>query len=433
MRVLKRSLLPVLLVGALTLPVLHADAAPTFNAPVVVTGKEVSEPGIDIAADGTIYVNGPGGVALNSGGPGPSFLFRSTNGGASFVETSNATRLAGPGGGDSDLVVTPSGHLAWTDLWLGSSSVASDPIGKGDAWITSPFQGVVAQDRQWLASTRNVVNGVPIDVVYYVTHQLEAGLVVSKSFDGGVTYPVHSLAASPVDQGLCLCFPGNLIAEGGNGPLDNGIAGTVEDKVGVIYPTGSGGNGIGFAKSVDGGATWTHKTVAAQTSADRLGVFPVVANAGGNNLVAVWYENGKIALSRSANWGDTWGGIQFVSGSESAMMPWVDARGSKVAVAYYGRVGSDWYVRYTESVDGGATFTAPVSADSTRVKHANPCLDGTGCDGDRELGDFLQVVIDAAGKSHVVYVRSFETDVILGVGGNGFLWTNTEVRYVKQS
>jgi hypothetical protein len=431
-------LLPTLLAAAVAVPMLHADAVPAFGSPVLVTSKDMSEPGIDIAPDGTIYVNAPGGIVLNGTGPGPSFLFRSTNGGTSFVETSNLTRLAGPGGGDSDLVVTPSGHLAWTDLWLGSSSVASDPIGQGDVWVTNPFQGVAAQDRQWLASTRNVVDGLPTDIVYHVTHQIEGGLVVSKSFDGGVTYPVNNLAASPVDQGYCLCFPGNMIAESGNGPLDNGVAGTLEDKVGLIYPTGGGGptgslQGVGFAKSVDGGLTWTHSAVATPSSASRQGVFPVVANAGGNNLVAVWYENGKVALSRSTNWGDTWSAATYVSGSDSAVLPWVDARNGKVAVAYYGKVGSDWFVRYTESTDGGATFSSPVSADSARVKHNNPCLQGLDCNGDRELGDFLQVAIDGAGKANIVYVHSYETSTVVGVAGNGLLFNNTELRYVKQS
>lgn len=422
-RLAKRSLVPVGLLAALALP--HgpaASAVPTFNAPVVVSGIEASEPGIDIAPDGTLYVNAPGGIVVNSEGAGPSYLWRSTTGGASWTLTSNATRLAGPGGGDSDLVVLPdSQHLAWTDLWLGSATVASDPVDKGDTWVTNPLEGVVGQDRQWLAAT----NG---NVVYHVTNQLPAGLVVSKSLTGGAVYTQHTVAASVVDRGNCICSPGNIIAESGTQPAG------LDDKVGVIYATsGSGGEGIGFAKSTDGGLTWARKTVVAPASGkNRQGIFPVVANAGGNVLAAVWYENGKVAFSKSTNWGDSWGAVTYVSGSDPSLMPWVDAKGSKIAVAYYGKVGSDWFVRYTESTDTGTTWSAPVSADATRVKHNTPCIDGTGCGGDRELGDFLQVAIDANGKSNIAYVHSYETDRFVGVIV-GFLFTDTEIRYVRQS
>lgn len=431
-RLMKRALVPAGVAAAVLVPNLHAQAVPTFGSPVVVTSKDVSEPGIDIAPDGTIYVNGPSGILIGSAGPGPSSLFRSTNGGASFVETSNLTRLDGPGGGDSDLAVAPdNGHLAWTDLWLGSSSVASDPVDKGDTWVTNPVQGVVVQDRQWVAAT----NG---GVVYHVTHQIEGGLVVSKSFDGGTTYPLHSLVATPVDQGYCLCFPGNLIAQPGDGPLDNGVAGFTDDKVGLIYPIGGGGptgslQGVGFASSMDGGLTWSHSVVATPANVNRTGMFPVVASAGGSNLVATWYENGKVAFAKSANWGGTWGPISYVSGSDSAVMPWVAASPTKVAIAYYGKVGSDWFLRYVESTDGGTTFSSPVSADTTKVKHNNPCLEGVNCNGDRELGDFLQVALDANGKANIAYVHSYETSTVLGVAGNGLLFNNTEVRYVKQS
>ena len=36
-------------------------------------------------------------------------------------------------------------------------------------------------------------------VVYHVTHQIPLGLVVSKSVDGGVTYPLSNVAATPLD------------------------------------------------------------------------------------------------------------------------------------------------------------------------------------------------------------------------------------------
>ncbi|TMK72938.1 MAG: hypothetical protein E6G49_06135, partial [Actinobacteria bacterium] len=55
-------------------PVSHAAS---FGSPVVVTGDDLGEPGIDVANDGTIYVNAPTGLLSNLPGS-PSAVFRST-------------------------------------------------------------------------------------------------------------------------------------------------------------------------------------------------------------------------------------------------------------------------------------------------------------------------------------------------------------------
>ena len=60
------------------------SARASFGSPVVVTGADLGEPGIDIAGDGTIYVNGPTGVLSNLPGS-PSDVFRSADGGASWT------------------------------------------------------------------------------------------------------------------------------------------------------------------------------------------------------------------------------------------------------------------------------------------------------------------------------------------------------------
>src|SRR5438874_1527821 len=119
-----------------------------------------------------------------------------------------------------------------------------------------------------------------------------SGLIVSKSTNG-LVYPYHTVAATPVDQTGCVCPPGNLIAEGGGGLL-----GTT-DKVGLIYATSTGG--VKFARSTNGALTFTNVEVSPASSADTGQAFPVVANAGGGNLEAVWLEvNGNASSVRFA-------------------------------------------------------------------------------------------------------------------------------------
>src|SRR4051812_38271938 len=181
--------------GATAIAVM-ASSAPTgaagsFGSPVVVTNQSVSEPGIDVATDGTIYVNGPTGLLSNLPGS-PSDVFRSTDGGSTWTLTPASLRANLPGGGDSDISIDPAtGKLFMTDLWLGSSTVSSSSD-IGQTWTANPLQGTIVQDRQWIATTGN-------NVVYHVTHQIPSGLIVSKSIDGALTFPIQVLAATVLD------------------------------------------------------------------------------------------------------------------------------------------------------------------------------------------------------------------------------------------
>src|SRR5437763_4005028 len=268
------------------------SASATFSAPVVVTGATLGEPGIDVARDGAIYVNAPTGLLSNIPGS-PSDVFRSDDGGASWKLLPAGLKANLPGGGDSDISLAPqTGAIAETDLWLGSATV-SKSTDKGQTWTANPLQGVVIQDRQWVAQSGG-------GVVYHLTHQIPSGLIVSKSIDGGTTYPISTVAATPVDQTGCVCPPGTLIAEGG------GVPG-LSDKVGFVYATSSGG--VKFARSTNGGLTFTNVDVGPASSGDTTQAFPVVANGGSNKLSAAWLEDdgnsSGIKYSQSSGWGAT--------------------------------------------------------------------------------------------------------------------------------
>src|SRR3954467_7388160 len=194
---MKRRTLPIALlagtVAATTAVVLGTPGtahAAGFGASVLVSDDNVSEPGVDVAPDGTLYVNGPVGVLSNIPGS-PSTVWRSDNGGASWTKLPASLKGNLPGGGDSDIVVLPNGNLAETDLWLGDSTVATS-TDKGQTWLANPVQGALVQDRQWVAATSSAV--------YHVVHQIPTGLILSKSLDGGLKYPIHNLAAPRLDH-----------------------------------------------------------------------------------------------------------------------------------------------------------------------------------------------------------------------------------------
>jgi hypothetical protein len=396
-----------------------ATQAASFGSPVVVTGDDLGEPGIDVANDGTIYVNAPTGLLSNLPGS-PSDVLRSTDGGSTWVNTPPGARSNLPGGGDSDIALDPStGKIYMTDLWLGSSTVSTSSD-KGQTWTANPFEGTPVQDRQWISTSGG-------GIAYHLTHQIPAGLVVSKSVDGGVTFPIRTVAATPADQTGCVCPSGNLISEAGTGALGTG------DKVGLVYATSTGG--INFARSTNGATTFSQSTVSPASDADTTQAFPVVANGGGGHLVAVWLENignsSRISYADSANWGSSWSAPRTLVSAGASVYPWVAASGSHVAVSLYHSTANgtsesvpesaQWFETYLESTDGGATFSAPQTVDPTAVKSGPICTEGTGCSGDRELLDFQSVALDNSSLADVAYTRSID--------GN----SNTELRFAHET
>src|SRR5947209_4103115 len=91
---------------ALTTAAPAPAGAATFGSPVIITGDDTGEPGIDIAPDGTIYVNAPAGF-LSSLPGSASFVYRSTDGGSTWVKTPAGLRGLLPGAGDSDVSLHP--------------------------------------------------------------------------------------------------------------------------------------------------------------------------------------------------------------------------------------------------------------------------------------------------------------------------------------
>jgi hypothetical protein len=405
--------------GLMALAAAPAGAA-TFGSPVVVTGDDTGEPGINVAADGTTYVNAPSGLLSNAPGS-PSFVYRSQDGGASWLKLPAGGRANLPGGGDSNISLDPvTGKIYMTDLWLGSATISSS-ADKGQTWTANPFEGTAVQDRQWISTPGG-------NTVYHLTHQIPSGLVVSKSIDGGVSFPVRTVAATPADQTGCVCPSGNLISEAGGGLLGGG------DKVGLVYGTSSGG--VKFAKSTNGALTFTNVNVSPASNADTTQAFPVVANGGGGHLVSVWLEvfgstSSRIQISTSSDWGSTWSTPRTLVSGGASVYPWVDASGSKVAVSVYHTStagepntvpdSAQWFETYLESTDGGTTFSAPQTVDPTAVKTGPICTQGTGCNGDRELLDFQSVALDPSNRANLAWTHSID--------GN----SNTELRFVREN
>jgi hypothetical protein len=373
----------------------HATT-PTFGPPVKLPGSNGgSEPGINISSNGTIFVDAPTGT------PGHSALWRSLDGGATYKTvpfSSPWSRL--PGGGDSD-VVTRGNDLWFLDLYLGSNSVTISHD-NGATWSTgSPITTLPASDRQWIAlGDPDPITGMDtLYALYAQTVVAASQVMVAKSVDGGLTWPLHYPA--PAIDGAH-GSTGKLSAEGSN------LAFAWED-----------GGVLSVARSADGAQTWQTTSVATGVT----GVIPGFAMDGDVMAVAFTTRGDfTVKVAVSTDRGVTFGTPVAVSQPLSTnIFAWVDVRGSKVAVTWYGTnalddkgapkdpnfVGADatWMVRYVESTDTGATWSTQI--DAAFAKTGQICTRGLSCPnvgaGDRELGDFLTPTIGVDGRTRITY------------------------------
>lgn len=383
-----------ILLASLLIPAFIATqgraGAPAFSRAYVRVGSPGYEPGIDISPAGTVFVNAPVGLG------GHSRLWRSTNGGSNFSEVQfglPGSRL--PGGGDSDVAVGPGGRVYFLDLWGGSNSLSRSD-NDGLTWSTgTPLTTLPLSDRQWIAvGGPGAMPGTDTVYALYALIQPPSSVMLAVSRDSGLTWTEHLPAPGILGSSG---FTGSLVADG------RFLAFSHEDN-GRMYVSTSG----------DGGYNWTQRQVYPFVSVIS-GIQGIALD--GNDLHAVLIDriDWSVNVVTSHDRGATWEAPVKVASGGSAIFPWIDARNGKVAVAWYGTDApqptqpdsvpgdSQWTVRYAESLDGGRGYSAPIAATPT-VKNGRICTLGLACDADRDLGDFLQVVIDpSTGLSMIAY------------------------------
>lgn len=376
--------------------------------------RPASEPRVVVDPQDRVFVAAPPGL------PGPSFVWRSEDGGNSFTFVGPGTVNASPsggavviGGGDCDLAIDAAANLYFVDLWVGDSSTAVSHD-NGASWQGLPVGTVPIQDRPWVSA--NPDPSQP-GVVFSVTEQLGTGIFISESPGplAGQIFPVSILEVSDADRGLVGTAPAGNLATNLKGNSYN---------VYSIF-TGPNAGGIGLAKLPAGSVTVTNSTVKPADSAhDQTQCFPVVAvdNALDDNLYVTWCDPVRAsdwAIKFASFNGKTWSSAVTLG---HGVYPWITAGSpGHVDVAWYSAAASGWigdpnvgakhnamwdvdFAQSLSALSAHPRFSRPAAA-ARGVKAGNVCTQGTACSADRELGDFLSIAHDSTGHALVAFVR----------------------------
>lgn len=437
-------------VGRVVGSVANASGDIAFETLLIDAARAGGEPVIAIANDDSILVSthpgwthyhptldDPDHTELVANANGQSYLWRSTDGGSSWSHVGLAgevgPRSTGTGFSDPDFTVDGTGRIWYTDLQALAEQSVSYSDDHGATWTAG---NVVAGagpyvDRQWMGSHGSTVY---LTANYFVDRSSGASDDGARPFqttdDDGLTW--RTVGYSPCG--------GDFLAD----PRDGAI---------VM------GCGLGFAISMDGGASWTEHESPAGMHNGFFAHEPAIDTAGGIALAAngqplTPHDPNQVLVSYSPDRGGTWTLLDLSplaadwahaqpgsdGGNGTHVFAWVSAGSagrfavSWLATAMTGEApdlaGAEWHV-VTAFIRG--LGTGNVSADLVQVTaepaHRGPmCQSGTTCQvdsvvldpvqgtdaGDRRMGDFFESTVTRDGRLVMAFAdtQSFPDDVV---------------------
>jgi len=350
----------LLIVSPILLPQGSVVADPPFTTDVMVndaasTGDSAS-PSIATGPDGRLY------AIWSDGRVGPSdfriFFSGSTDGGATWMVPSIRVGddIVGSYQSDGSIALNSTGALfaTWSDWRSGNADIYfAKSLDGGLSW-TTPNTKVNAEP----SSANQFVPSIATDLLgnVYVAWVDERGggqdIFVGKSSDGGATWTERNVIVEPANFGQ----HAPSIAVDGSG------------NVYVAWQDGRNGNlDIYFARSVDGGMSWSNPNIQITTNSE-VQFFPASAADAAGSVYIIWRDqrNGDldIYLAKSPDGGTTWMDPQVRVNSDTGSSPQFDASitldaGGIVHAAWTDLRNGSFDTYSASSFDGGQTWTTP--------------------------------------------------------------------------
>lgn len=371
------------------------------------TAGDQWEPAIAADRDGNVYVLYPQylGVPGCPDCPSPTMILHVSRDGGDTWEPPRPIADPGTGQYDAQIAVDPvdgrTVYAAWLQNYKSDIAVARSDDG-GETWSVA------------LADNTNAGTDKPILIVQgsdvYVGYNHANKVWVSSSHDGGRTFTVSNV--NPNGK------LGWSLASGGAIGLDGAVYfgwagyernGGAKGNVNLYVSRSADGGATWTNRVVDVSAAppdcsaflcgWAYLGGQIALATDRGGTLYALWNAG-----AVDRGPERMYFARSADGGATWSGKADVSlappGAHHAFPAIVAADAGDVRIAWMdARAGQLWNTHYRRSADGGATWSAE-SDLSTFVPGLEYILRGGFS---FPFGDYFELDIDARGMTHAVW------------------------------
>jgi hypothetical protein len=382
-----------------------------------------------ITPNGTWWESGPWGTTTQN-----SFVHRSTDGGKSFHVVSPVQMRpdAGPGGGDTDIVVDDQGYAYFVDLEalvnLGTS-VSND---NGNTWRKNPVAVQnAAVDRQWYALDNGTTSSAADNTVFLSFHESAVGtFIYSSPGSTGAADPVGGLvwqsasATGPVplaSDATCAQLRFDPVTRNLYYACNEGDH--IRITVGHVNPGQR--TGIAFTN---------YKAPQTPGGSKVLNLFPALATDRAGNVYVAWIDgtNYNLYYAFSSDQGKTWSAPVKVNSGPSVTNEFDWAQGGTagtLALAWYATdrttsTGSDGMPNYADDPAGATGY--PWYGYAALVRNANTasptigqaqftekpmhygqiCNAGLNCTtngGDRQMADFFGFQLAPDGGLRIVY------------------------------
>ena len=419
-----------LIVTILVPSVAHGSKTLSFNNIVLLRPDGDSEPELSISQTGQVALVGLSWTLFQTNAWEGSFGQTPTFQGA--IDSMIQTGIGGGEDADVDSGSTGTVHVTTllavfnpttkiTQLGVSAITCPNGDMSNNFANCTRQIIDFTQADRPWITS-----DGPHVWISYHDSGSSTL-IHVWRSDDDGFTWRTVG-DPIPGQDGTT----GNSTFNNDQGKI---VADPVTHNVYDIYAAGISGvqkgtsanfNNIYVSVSTDLGNTGTpHLVFSAPVNQPLNNIFPVLGvDPLSGALYAGWSNLHNIFVSKSTNQASTWSAPVAVASSpvNTALMPWIAARGQTVDVTYYGTNSQSntdssavWNTYLSQSTDGGSTFTQNlVSSHPNHVGQV--CTGGVSCaPGTRNLLDLFQVGIDPLnGLAAIIY-----TDDTLTTLSNG--------------
>jgi hypothetical protein len=396
--------------------------------PVGVNQGNIGEPSVDVdPSNGNIYVTSPTGIPCGAVNAECIVFWRSTDGGATFVQPAPNAFLHPLGGGDSDVIHDGLGHVFAADLRSLVDTGVWRSVDQGNTW-TGTDMGPCS-DREWIAwGGPNALTG-PLTI--YETQNsgvCAPGALFQfwRSVDDGLTFlPVSVVGANDL---AALGYTADATVQGGveaklSVDLVSGAIYVAWATQAIQDATNATTRILVVSRSTDAGATWqSHLAYAGPLGTSIQNLFPILAVDHGGNAYAAFStqlpgQNMGVYLTNSTDRGTTWSAAQRVNPTDqSAVFPAITAGDNgRVDLIWIGTSGTNvsdptnqWNIFFGQSRNAdksGARWST--GQISTQVMHRGDiCNRGLNCNifgGNRDLADFISVTVDADGNANAVW------------------------------